>query len=251
MLTRRNFLKFLVGVGNAILLPPFTGIGKFGSSNKNSSRRVSQTLFSTALPLGEVYAGFVLLPEGSPVPAYVQYPKSGIPTFCGVGEGASPTAVSKPFRTVEETAKKVNFSLYTFGSLPENLRLTGAHLLEHSTGEVFAVLIDFQSYNKCSKNWQTTVSIWAQPEFPKPFPLWSSMPVEPDGPAVVPQKVDFLPSPGIMVATRQGAVFHWIRDDVLYTFIAEPGLPCGNETSSSYDEALSLVSSLVLTANLN
>ncbi|NBD35313.1 MAG: hypothetical protein GVY30_04865 [Chloroflexi bacterium] len=82
------------------------------------------------------------------------------------------------------------------------------------------------------------MSIWSQSDFPRPFPLWSSDPVEPGGPAVVLEKVDFLPSPGIMVTTRRGYVFHWIENDVLYTLITE--------FDPSREEAFALVPSLAL-----
>lgn len=255
MLTRRNFLKFLIGIGSAILLPPRIGIRRAESSNRHPFGDGPDTLLSTTSSLGESYAGFLLLPDRAITPSSVKYPKRGIPTFCGVGVGRggpAPTAVSRSFRAVGEIASEVSFPLYTFSKLPENLRPADAHLIAHDTGEVFAVLADFEAYNKHSGNWETTVSIWAHPEFPRPFPLWSSEPVEPDGPAVVPEKVNFLPSPGVMVTTQQGAVFHWIRNDVLYTLIAELGLSRDDDVlSPSYDEALSLVSLLVLATNNN
>ncbi len=213
-------------------------------SNKHFSWGPPETLLPQTSLLGEIYAGFLLLPDGAPVPPNVKYPERGMPTFCGVGAGRggpTPTAVSKSFSTAAEMAREVDFPVYTFSKLPERLRPAGANLIRHETGEVFAALVDFQSHNGRSGDWETTVSIWVQPEFPRPFPLWSSDPVEPGGPAVVLEKVDFLPSPGVMVATRQGAVFHWIRNDILYTLIAELG--------PSREEALALVSLLALAAN--
>ena len=114
--------------------------------------------------------------------------------------------------------------------------MAGANLIRYKTGGVFAAVVDFQSQNGSSRDWETTVSIWAQPEFPRPFPLWSSDPVEPGGPAVILEKVGFLPSPGVMVATQQGVALHWIKNDVFYTLIAELGL--------SREETLALASLL-------
>jgi len=149
--------------------------------------------------------------------------------------------VSKSLSTAADLAKEVDFPVYTFSKLPEGLRPIGANLIRHKTGEVFATSVDFQSYNKETDGWETRVSIWAQPDFPRPFPLWSSDSVEPGGLAVVLEKVDFLPSPGIMVATQQGYVFHWIEKDVLYTLIAEADL--------SHEDALALVLSLAFASN--
>lgn len=174
---------------------------------------------------GEIWEGFLLLPEGASVPKFVIYPELGIPIVCGVGVaqgGAIPTAVSEIFNSVEALAQVVNFPVYTLDHLPEGLRVGNVHLIKHRTGEIFAAFVAFHSYNKTTNNWETIVSIWAHPEFPRPFPLWSSNPVEPDGPAVRPMKVDFLPSPGVEVTTQAGYVYHWIRQEVLYTLTVEP-----------------------------
>lgn len=243
MLARRDFIKILAVMGGSILLSPLNRLKGLYSFNGASPLEQSATLPQKS-PLGEFYAGFLLLPDGAPVPPIVEYPKRGMPTFCGVGAGRDdlePTAVIKSFSTVADLAREVTFPIYTLSKLPYGLRLVGANLIQHKTGEVFATMVDFQSRNRHSGNWETTVSIWAQPEFPRPFPLWSSDPVEPGGPAVILEKVDFLPSPGVMIATLKGAVFHWIKDNILYTLIAELGL--------SRQETLTLVPLLSLEAN--
>ena len=243
MLTRRDFIKILAAMSGSVLLSPLSRLKGLYSFNGESSLEQSATLPQTS-PLGEFYAGFLLLPDGAPVPPTVKYPERGMPAFCGVGagrDGPEPTAVITSFSTVTDLAREVAFPVYTLSTLPGGLRLAGANLIRHETGEVFAAVVDFQSQNRRSRDLETTVSIWAQPEFPRPFPLWSSDPVEPGGPAVILEKVSFLPSPGVMVATPQGAVFHWIKDDILYTLIAELGL--------SYQETLTLASLLSLEAN--
>jgi len=245
MLTRRDFIRILVAVGGSVVLSPLNSLKRLYSFNEESSLEQSATLHQTS-SLGELYAGFLLLPDGATVPPTVKYPERGMPTFCGVGagqDGLEPTAVIKSFSAVTDLAREVDFPVYTLSKLPEGLRLAGANLIQHKTGEIFAAVVDFQSHNKRSGDWETTVSIWAQPEFPRPFPLWSSDPVEPGGPAVILEKVGFLPSPGIMVVTQQGAVFHWIKNDILYTLGAELGL--------SRRETLALVPllSLVQTAD--
>ncbi len=231
MLTRRDFIKMLVAVGGPMLLP-------FSRQKRLYPLLEQSTTFPQSFLVGELYAGFLLLPDGAPVPPIVKYPERGVPTFCGVGAGRNgPTAITRSFSAVGELAREVSFPIYTPGKLPEGLRLARASLIQHETGEIFAAVVDFQSRESSSDDdWETTVSVWAQPEFPRPFPLWSSQPVERGGPAVILAKVDFLPSPGIMVVTRKGAVFHWIRNDILYTLIAESGL--------SGEETLALVSSL-------
>jgi len=224
-------------MGSPVLLSPLNRLKGLYSNGESPVEQ--STILPRTSQLGEFYAGFLLLPDGAPVPPTVKYPERGMPTFCGVGagrDGPESTAVIKSFSTVTDLAREVAFPLYTLSKLSEELHLAGANLIQHKTGEVFAAVVDFQSHNRRSGDWETTVSIWAQPEFPRPFPLWSSDAVEPDGPAVILEKVDFLPSPGVIVATPQGAVFHWINDDVLYTLIAELGP----------QETLTLASSLSL-----
>jgi len=240
MLTRREFVKVLVAMGGSAMLSPLGRLKRLYSDEPS----LEQSTTSQTPLIGELYAGFLLLPDGAPVPPTVKYPERGVPTFCGVGAGRDslePTPVIRSFSAVTDLTQEVNFPVYTLSKLPEGLHLAGANLIQHKTGEIFAAVIDFQSRHRHSGDWETTVSIWAQPEFPRPFPLWSSKPVEPGGPAVILEKVGFLPSPGVMVTDQQGAVFHWIENGVLYTLRAEPGL--------SREEALTLASLLSLETN--
>ncbi|MEW6233180.1 MAG: hypothetical protein AB1566_12815 [Chloroflexota bacterium] len=189
---------------------------------------------------GEPYAGFLLLPEGAPVPPFVHYPERGIPIMCGVGVGRGgpvPTAVTRNLNTPADLAREVHFPVYTLSLVPAGLRFTGAYLIQYMSGDIFAAWVNFASYNAATGHWEGTVSISAQPDFPRPFPIWSSQAVEPGGTVVALEKVDLLPSPGLMVATRRGYVFHWIQNDVLCALMAEH--------SQSREEARALVASLV------
>ncbi|MDH7475772.1 MAG: hypothetical protein QHJ74_17490 [Anaerolineae bacterium] len=137
MLTRRDFIKILAAMGT-VLLSPLNRLKGLYSFNGESSLEQSATLPQT-FPLGEVYAGFLLLPDGAPVPPTVKYPERGMPTFCGVGagrDGPEPTAVIKSFSTVTDLAREIAFPVYTLSKLTEGLRLAGANLIQHKTGEV-------------------------------------------------------------------------------------------------------------------
>lgn len=200
------------------------------------SQPQTRSLSSEPPPGVEEYAGFLLLPEGTPVPSFVRYPERGIPVFCGLGD-AEITAVSQSLTGAEDLVKELGFAVYTFRELPKGLRPIGANLIRYKTGEVYAASVNFGSFDQSDYN-RGTVSITAQPDFPRPFPLRSYAPVEPGGPAVILQKVGFLPSPGIMIATHKGYVFYWIERDILYTLSAEH--------SPSREEIQALVGSLVL-----
>ena len=149
-------------MGGSVLLSPLSRLKGLYSFNGESSLEPSATLPQTS-PLGEFYAGFLLLPDGAPVPPTVKYPERGMPTFCGVGagrDGPEPTAVIQSFSTVTDLALEVAFPVYTLSTLPGGLRLAGANLIRHETGEVFAAVVDFQSQNRRSRDLETTVSIW-------------------------------------------------------------------------------------------
>lgn len=249
--SRRDFLKWVSAVGGAIAarmagwVPEVQAAPtRISAQTKPARHEFFAHVTTEPATEGELYEGFLLLPDGAPVPATVEQPKLGIPIVCGIGAGSGvqPTAITELIDSDATLANKIAFPMYTFKNLPvENggsLRRADANLMRHSTGEVFAATIAFQAHNKISGNWETAISIWAEPDFPRPFPLWSSEPVEPNGPAVILEKVDFLPSPAIGVSTKTGYVFHWINNDVLYTLTME--------NNPSRDEARKLASLLAV-----
>ncbi len=231
MWSRRQFIKAM-GATGAALITPFQRLGRAQAS----------ALADGPLPLeAEFYEGFVLLPEDAPLPSSVQIPKSGVPRVCGVGlEGHRATldSTNKLFNTTDELAKEINFPVYTLGELPGGLRQSGASMLTHNNGEIYNVSVNFEIYNSQETIWETGVVLGALSHFPKPFPLWSSKSVEPDGPTVSFEKANFLPSPGVMVVTAQGFVFHWIKNDVLYSLVVGHTL--------SFTEVQNLVAALIL-----
>ncbi len=222
MLSRRSLLKTLAAVGSALLLP-VDKLAKLRSPFPAQPEAPSE---------GDLYAGFLLLPSGAAVPSFVKYPVPGIPR---VGD-PNPTAVTRFFDTPLALAKATRFAVYSPSRLPAGFRAGSAYLVEHDTGEAFGAGVGFEWYNGVANTWECTLSIWAQPAFPRPYPLWSSDPGEPGAPAVVLERVTFLPSPGIMVSTPVGYAFHWIWEGVLYTMRAEYG--------PSREEAIDLASSL-------
>jgi hypothetical protein len=186
--------------------------------------RSSEVISERFLSIGESFAGLLLLPEGAPVPSFVRESKLGTPIVCGIGAdkgGAVATAITESFNRAEDLKEVVNFPVYTLKPMSEDFQSLGATVLKHETGEIFAISVDFQTYNDEVDNWETTVSIWAHPDFPRPFPLWSTEPLEAGAPAIVLEKVDFLPMPGIMISTAAGHVCHWIEGEILYHLIAE------------------------------
>lgn len=97
-------------------------------------------------------------------------------------------------------------------------------LIKHDTGEVYGNWVIFEALDPNTKVWYPAVSIFAQADFSRPFPLWISDPKEPNGPSVVHEKVDFLPNEsgsGVLVRHLAGFTLHWICKDILYTLTVE------------------------------
>lgn len=188
---------------------------------------------------GELYAGFVLLQDGSPMPTNVEPAKLGIPIMCALGAAKEEiTATSNSYSSVEELAEKLSFPVYTLTRSHSELRFIMASTISHVTGEIFCAGVTFQLTDVQADHIENDVGITAQPDFPRPFPLWYSDPVEPGGRSVILEKVDFLPEPGIMVVTATGYVFQWVAQDILYTLTAE--------YNPSFEEAQALATSLTI-----
>lgn len=226
---RRQFLKGVVGGLGGILAARLSGIFPeihplFAKTTHESIPSQRPTSSSNIEDIGELYSGFVLLSEGMPIPNYVKASKFGVPVVCGIGAnegGAVATAVTEFYSNVADLKKVIDLPVYTLDPFPDGFQPLGAMALKHQTGEIFAISIDFQTYNEKTDGLETTVSIWAYPDFPQPFPLWSAEPLEANGASITLEKVDFLPMPGILVATAMGYVCHWIADGILYCLIAE------------------------------
>ena len=214
MWTRRDFLKTLGLFGGVLFTPLRWFIIRSDHSKYLYNYEGSGTL----------YGGFLLLPEGESPPEFVQYPKPGIPNLCNVGGNREITGTVETFTNISEVTTKLPFPMYTmdidnsFGQI----KLAGGYLLNHKSGKISIVALGFTTSN----GGEIKASLCAETDFPRPLPLWSSEPVEPNGPAVILQKADFLPVPGILATTPWQHVFHWIENDIYFTLIVtgEPTL---------------------------
>ena len=217
MITRRDFIKTMSLLSGAVLAP-VRWLGKWtGISPRN--------MIEEENPVGELYAGFLLLPEGVKVPEFVEYPTSGTPAVCGVGDAkdSSMTGFGKAFSTLEELTKEIPFPFYTLDPLPSNIRFAGGSMLLHSTGKIYDASTCFEILNPENDRWDIFAAIEIQPEYPRPYPLWSVENTEMDSFTSQFEKVDFLPAAGVAISTVRGYVFHWLEDDRLHTFVANSG----------------------------
>lgn len=205
MISRRSFIKTLAALGGALLVP----LDRLTGGHIVPGAQVQ----APAQAEGELYEGFVLLPEDTPVPSFVSPSRYGIPRFGHAVPGAG--AVTTDLASAEELAAKIGLPVYTLGRLPAGLRPRGATLVQHPTGEVFGAWVAFESYVLHLKAWACTVDVWIQPDFPQPLPL--TIPrklLESDQKAA--RKVGFLPTPGVALRGGRNTAFHWIERDVYY-----------------------------------
>lgn len=229
MLSRRSFIKALAAVGGVLLLP----LDRLGG-------RVAPVAEAQEPTVGELYEGFLLLPEGASVPSLVKYPALGTPIFGEVPAGykrGARIAVASAMESEQALAKACGFPIYTLKTLPSGARARKPLLTRYSSGEPFWAATSFESLDPQRQQWETTIGVCAGRVFPRPYPIRSAGVREPGVPASVPEKVSFLPSPGVMVPTARGFVFAWIESEVLYRATIELGGP--------RDEAIGLLGNLV------
>ncbi len=204
MFTRKQVLK-VVGLSSVLPFIPIDIVRRGFVSHAASIRDST---------VGELYAGFLLLPDQTPVPPTVTPSRFGIPIVCTQGE-APATAVVTHFDAHTDVQKRSRVQLYTFNA-PASLQPVGGEVIEHEFGILFGAETLFQSP-------LGQVRFWAQSDFARPFPMWSGP--NSAGSAVQLDKVDFLPAPGLRVTAPLGYVFYWIARDVLYRLTIDKTFP--------------------------
>lgn len=223
--SRRQFIKGVLGGLGGIIAARLGGFFPEVRpllAKRIEADRVPSPILPSQLDVGELYAGFLLLQEGIPLPDFIVCPEAGPPIICGVGqEKPELTGQGILYPTLEEVINGVDFPVYTLAYLPSELRLRGGSVIRYTTGEIYSASIDFEVFNPKVDLWETRVSIWAQPDFCTPYPLWFSSPAEAGEPSIVLEKVNFLPVPGIKAKVQQGAVYYWIENNTLFTLIQE------------------------------
>ncbi len=183
---------------------------------------------------GELYEGFVLLPEDAPQPDFIQC--AGTPILGDVTDPNDLASLGEtvPFGSVEDLRKYIPFSTYIPAVLPPNIHFTNAEVIQYAqSGDIFLASINFGTPDQSS-----LISVWAQPEYPRPYPVWpGQMPNGQENIPLPPEKVAFSPKPGLMRRSAPGHVLHWIKEDILYTLVIEH--------SSNRGEAIKIAKSLV------
>ena len=159
----------------------------------------------------ELWEGFVLLPEGAPIPPFGTCAPA--PILCqtdGRPEAEALRGETLPVQDLAEARAQIPFPLYRPTELPFQ---QGQVIRFRGGGRVFIVMLDFGRAS------EPEGSLWARPIYPRPYPVWPVRhPEQPEIP-VPPAKVFFTPAPGVLLPTVDGYMVHWIEQDVLYTLV--------------------------------
>jgi len=210
-LSRRRFIAAVSLISGAFAVPACVVQGESGEGAEGKEE-------------GELYAGLILLKDGAPTPAFVRLPMREMPIMCGTGVGRGgpePTGVHVAFDSASELARAVPYQLVAPNATSTGFETEGGDLILYPGGEVFASNITFLRKSAVSKAVEIRAHLCSYPNHPAPFPIWSVEPVEPNGPSAPLEKVTFLPVPGVMQRSRNGYLFHWIKDDVLHILTIE------------------------------
>lgn len=221
--SRRQFLKGMIGGFGAIITTRLGGIFPEGQLvNTQAPRSVSQGQVEQS----EFYAGFVLLPDiDTPVPSYVQIPPSIILHDGDIEDPATGNMVT--FSELQELAAYVPFPLYVPMELPEGIEFMGGEVVEFAnTQDIYEARALYGTHNTNQSTKDISIVVSAKYEYPQPFPVWPSRgqaPQPDDQGQILPEKVSFTPSPGVLLPNAIGHQIHWLQegDNVAYTLLAE------------------------------
>ncbi|WP_448601260.1 hypothetical protein [Thermoflexus hugenholtzii] len=168
--------------------------------------------------IGEIWEGFVLLPEGAPLPPFVTCAPA--PILCqtdGRPEAEALRGETLTFTELGPLRSLIRFPLYGPSRLPPGIVWRGAAVTRFArSGEVFSVSLNFGDGEGVPR-----IRLIAQPVYPSPYPVWPVY--SPDRPEelIFPEKVFFTPRPGLLLPSAQGHLALWIEQNTLYMLIAE------------------------------
>lgn len=218
-LSRRGFLSSGLTLLTMLAIPRFLRPGRAARSDPESPKIAD---------IGELYGGFVLLPDGAPLPVEVSGDYKGFPNPCGVVEpgGSEHTepsdAVHVDLTDARRFSAMAGIPVYGLEGLPQGLTSVRASIVKDGTGEVHGGYLSYSATDARNKVNSAAVTIAVEKGFPHPYPLWSAKPVEEGGPSIELEKVDYVPGgEGVMIRTTPGFDLLWIANDVLHHLSAE------------------------------
>ncbi len=237
---RRNALKSISAVTSAIAL---TALGfKYSLAQEGGATtylplvQTNGNAVNSASFNGEVFAGFVLLPENAPIPAFVEDYKHGVPHMCGAHDSTQSVdassvdsaVVNEPHTLNLEVSDAVALSLeakapaYIVSGLDDSLLSPNISIVKHADGQLWGSWTVYESKRPKGNHPHQPVSILAQYDFPKPMPLWASASPEKGVPSVILEKISVTPDKdGVLIRGIDGYTLHWIDESVYYTLTVD------------------------------
>jgi hypothetical protein len=217
MFNRRDFIKFMSLMGGVVLNP----FQRFGNWSGLAADMIEETF------VGELYGGFVLLPDGVPLPYFVEPSLYGGIFECGVGIGIDavdnwPRFIINKFANETDMKNSVGFPLYSIDYLTHGIRLANVYSVLTNKGELLSITLCYESYDSKLKLSSTTVSLAMYLDFMRPFPLYYSKTNNQYEPARIFEEVNILSNIGFREATMEGFVYYWIDREILYVLTVEP-----------------------------
>lgn len=218
--SRRQFLQGVVAGLGIFMAGP---IGRFFPESQPILSR-SFTNTKQAMPsldqsrVGELYAGFLLLPNTTSIPDFIQCVPAPILGQVDNSYDLTYRGETVWFENVKELISYLHFPIYVPATLPTNIEFINSYVIQFAgSGDIFEAVVNFGA-----KNTEHVISMQARPTYPQPYPIWPVQLSSAHNKEVIqPEKVTFLPQLGISQPSISGHIFHWIEQDVLYTLVAE------------------------------
>ena len=214
---RRQFLKGVfggLGVAVASRVSWLFPEGQPVLAHQKSQAITQAAQMPEQLEVGELYAGFLLLPEEVPVPDFVQTVTPPTPHDAPNSDLVGETM---EFSTIEELVAYIPFPTYFPTNLPTGVQLTEASVFQFAESQTtYYAIISFGEIGAGSP----TISVWAQPIYSRPFPVWPVRSPSDRG-IIVPEKITFTPEPGLLLPSAVGFLLLWIKGEVLYQLFVE------------------------------
>jgi hypothetical protein len=231
---RRGFLRGMLGGLGALvvaragwLFPEGQPILARARQVDDPSSREQNGPLGQEMALGELYAGFLLLPTPSAfLPMSIQFAR-GISLHGGIDpslEGET-LKLSSP----EELVASLPFPLFVLGEVPHGLELKDASIIRYKQSRsIWAATITYGAYDDLG-TLDRRITLVAQTEYAKPHPVWpvrdpqfQPTAEDPEEHYVPPEKVSFV-SVGlaVLLPSADGHILQWIQRNILYTLVAE------------------------------
>ncbi len=212
--SRREFLRQAsLSFGGLTLLFGWPASRMFTKEIYRREADDQELTFSVFSP--EMYEGFVILSEvEAPIPAFVKRPQPH----------RQDETYTVSYDSIDELRKFVPFPLYILSESPyAGQFLEGSIVFSIKTQQVLYVYCVYGLPNNTEERREIKARVIALREYFQPFPIWPSQIAGADI-VTVPVRVEYTPSPGILLSSLVGHQLHWIQDGIAYSLLIEEGL---------------------------